>query len=82
MSKMDDMTKEIINTPDIKSDEFQEAYLDQQIQAVGLVYCCSCQRFVDDEQHNIYHVFALAWTNWITGFMPAGFVRNYFRIMI
>ena len=59
MSKMDDLAKEIINTPvDIKSDEFQEAYLDQQIQAVGLVFCVSCQKFVDDEQHNIHHVFA------------------------
>ena len=49
MSKMDDLAKEIINTPvDIKSDEFQEAYLDQQIQAVGLVFCVSCQNFIDN----------------------------------
>jgi hypothetical protein len=58
MSKMDDLAKEIINTPvDIKSHEFQDVYLDHQIKSVGLVFCSSCQKFVDDEQH-IHHIFA------------------------
>ena len=43
---------------DINSQEFQDEYTDSMIKEAGLVWCCNCCQFIDDEHHNIAHVFA------------------------
>jgi len=38
--------------------EFQDDYIDHCMESVGLVFCVTCQRMIDDEKHDIKHVFA------------------------
>jgi len=70
MGQLEEMIKKLIATGEIvKNDpsyvpplgediEFQESYIDHCISDAGLVFCCNCQRFIDDEHHDIKHVFA------------------------
>ncbi|MFA5152106.1 MAG: hypothetical protein WC554_06090 [Clostridia bacterium] len=38
--------------------EFQDEYVDHCMESVGLVFCVTCQKMIDDEKHDIKHVFA------------------------
>ncbi len=42
---------------DFNQDFFDED-TDRKMKEFGLVFCCTCQKFIDDENHNINHVFA------------------------
>lgn len=43
---------------EILGKEFNQVWVEAQMKRYGLVWCCTCGRFIDEENHNIDHVFA------------------------
>ena len=57
MSKLEDLVRASLARPEAEL-TFEDTFLARQIEDNGLVFCCDCQKFIDNEAHNIDHVFA------------------------
>jgi hypothetical protein len=63
-SELEKLVREIAGKPaepETKAaldEELRDEWVSKLIKESGLVFCCTCQRFIDDEKHNIAHIFA------------------------
>jgi hypothetical protein len=66
MSALEDMVRQMIKETtedtsskiDVLSESFQDDWINRCMESAGLVYCVTEGKFIDDEKHNINHIFA------------------------